>query len=90
MGDRVMSDKLWLTADHTDRPSPHGQAWDEAWRQRQMKRKYRDALETIARGVEYRNAAPKMDGTFDKHPCLMSRNRMKELAHEAVETNYVE
>ncbi|NCC85612.1 MAG: hypothetical protein EOM03_16025 [Clostridia bacterium] len=73
-----------------DRPYPEGIAWDEALRQRKMKERYRKALETIAKGIEYRSAAPKMDGTFETHPSLMGRNRMCEFAQEVLEANYDE
>ena len=56
-----------------DRPYPEGIAWDEAWRQRRMKRKYREALKKIAN--LYWKDAP--------YP-----QEMREIAKEALEANY--
>ena len=55
------------------RPYPEGIAWDEAWRQRRMKRKYRDALKKIAN--LYWQDAP--------YP-----QEMLEIAKEALENQY--
>ena len=43
------------------------------------------ALTTISEGIEIVNCQPRMDGTFEQHPKLISGNRMKEIAQEALE-----
>ena len=43
------------------------------------------ALTTIARGAEFVNGQPRMNGTFEQHPKLVSWKRMTEIAQEALE-----
>ena len=45
----------------------------------------RDTLDIIQSGFEMRNGDPKMDGTFDRFPHVMSRARMMELARETLD-----
>ena len=42
------------------------------------------ALDVIQSGFEYINGDPKMDGTFEQHPHLINRQRMMEIAREAL------
>ena len=44
-----------------------------------------ESLDIIQSGFEFRTAAPKMDGTFEKHPHLLDRKRMMEIARKALE-----
>ena len=43
------------------------------------------ALTTIARGAEFVNGQPRMNGTFEQHPKLLSWKRMTEIAQDALE-----
>jgi hypothetical protein len=42
------------------------------------------ALDIIQSGFEFRSGDPKMDGTFESHPHLLSRGRMIWIAREAL------
>ena len=44
-----------------------------------------EALDIIQSGFELRNGDPKMNGTFEKHPHLLDRKRMMEIARQAME-----
>ena len=45
----------------------------------------KDALKAISLGVEQRSIAPKMDGSFQYAPHLLSREAMRQIATEALE-----
>ena len=48
-------------------------------------KRLRDALTTISQGIEIVTCQPRMNGTFEQHPRLVSWNRLQEIAMEALE-----